>query len=133
MRHRSLRSCCASAYLAFHLLLIDTSVKTPSVEPVVVSRLLPKISSRFLFSLTTLAALIAAVARAAGEGGAVANAAIVAVIFTALCFLLFAILFLISWAISSLWYEGEPDTLEGSPFADGQLPPQILPPREQRS
>jgi hypothetical protein len=108
-------------------------VKTPSVEPVVVSRLLPKISSRFLFVLTTFAALIAAVARAAGAGGALANAAIVALIFIAVCFLLFAILFVISWAISSLWYEREPDTLEGSPFADGQLPPQILPPREQRS
>ncbi len=107
-------------------------MKTPSVEPVVVSRLLPKISSRFLFALTTLAAVIAAVARAAGEGGALANAAITGVIFIAGCFALFAILFFFSWAISSLWYEGEPDTLEGSPFAEGQLPPQILPPREQR-
>ena len=126
-------SCPASSYLAFNPLLVDASVKTPSVEPVVVSRLLPKVSFRFLFALTTIAALIAAVARAAGKGGALANATIVAFIFIVLCFLLFAILFLVSWAVSSLWSEGETDMLDGSPFADGQLPPQILPPREQRS
>jgi hypothetical protein len=108
-------------------------VKTPSVEPVVESRLLPRISSRLLFALTTLAAIIAAVARAAGNGGALAYAVMVSLIFVVACFSIFLLLFLISWAISSLWYEGESDTLEGSPFAEGQLPPQILPPREQRS
>jgi hypothetical protein len=108
-------------------------VKTPSVEPVVRSRLLPKVSFRFLFALTTLAAIIAAVARIAGEGGQLAFAVVVGLGFMAACLAMFALLFLVSWAISSLWYEGEPDTLEGNPFADGQLPPQILPPREQRS
>ena len=108
-------------------------MKTPSVEPVVRSRLLPRISFRLLFALTTLAAIIAAVARAAGEGGALAYGATVSLIFLGACMALFALLFLMAWCISSLWYEGEPDALEGSPFAEGQLPPQILPPREQRS
>ena len=112
---------------------IGLNVKTPSVEPVVRSRLLPKLSSRVLFALTTLAAVIAAVARLAGEGGELAYAAIVGLGFIAACFVLFALLFLVAWAISSLWYEGEPDALEGNPFAEGQLPPQLLPPREQRS
>lgn len=120
-------------FLAFLSHRVDGSVKTPSVEPVVTSRLLPKVSSRFLLVLTTLAAVIAAVARVAGEGGALANAAIVALVFIAICFGVFILLFLACWAISSLWCEGESDALEGSPFAEGQLPPQILPPTEQRS
>lgn len=107
--------------------------KTPSVEPVVRSRMMPRISSRFLFALTTLAAFIAAVARMAGQGGALAAAAMVGLGFIVGCFLLFVLLFLISWLVSSLWFDRESDVLEGNPFADGQLPPQILPPREQRS
>ena len=97
------------------------------------SRMLPRISSRVFFMLTALAALIAAVARAAGSGGAVAFALIVGLGFAAACFALFALLFLIAWGISSLRAPEDPDALEGSPFAEGQLPPQILPPREQRS
>jgi hypothetical protein len=94
---------------------------------------MPKVSFRLLFALTTLAAIIAAVARAAGQGGALANAAMVSLGFLGAVFLLFALLFLISVAVSSTWYEGDSDALDGSPFAEGQLPPQILPPREQRS
>jgi hypothetical protein len=108
-------------------------VKTPSVEPVLTSRLLPKVSFRLLFALTTMSAVIAAVARSAGQGGALANALLVGVGFLAVGFLLFFLLFLISFAVTSLWYDGDADTLDGSPFAEGQLPPQILPPREQRS
>ena len=120
-------------FLPIVTFLFESTVKTPAVEPVVRSRMLPRISFRLLFGLTTLAAIIASVARLAGEGGELALAAIVGAGFIFACFCLFALLFLIDWAISSLWYEGEPDALEGNPFADGQLPPQILPPREQRS
>jgi hypothetical protein len=94
---------------------------------------MPRVSFRLLFALTTLAAVIAAIARMAGEGGALANAAMISLGFVMACFLLFMLLFLISWSVSSLWYDREPDVVEGSPFAEGQLPPQILPPREQRS
>jgi hypothetical protein len=122
-----------SSHLTLVSVLVGLTVKTPSVEPVVRSRLLPKVSFRVLFALTALAAIIAAVARLAGEGGELAYAAMVGLGFIAACFSLFAFLFFVSWAISSLWYQGEPDALEGNPFAEGQLPPQILPPREQRS
>lgn len=105
-------------------------IKTPSVEPVVRSRLLPRISSRWLFLLTTLAAVIAAVARAAGEGGALAYAFTAVVIFLLVCFTAFVVLFCFARLISFLWYDAPPETLDGSPFADGQLPPQILPPRD---
>lgn len=108
-------------------------VKTPSVEPVLRSRLLPRVSFRFMFLLMTLAAVIAAVARLAGEGGALAYAVVVGIGYLAVGFLAFVLLFLINWVISSLWYRESADLHQGNPFADGQLPPQILPPREQRS
>ena len=80
-----------------------------------------------------MAAIIAAVGRMAGEGGALAMAAVLTVGFPLACFALFTVLFLISWCVSSLWYEAsDDDALQGSPFAKGQLPPQILPPREQK-
>lgn len=108
-------------------------MKTPSVEPVLRSRLLPRISFRFMFLIMTLAAVIAAVARVAGEGGALAYAVVVGVGYLAVGFLAFVVLFLITWGVSSLWYRESTDLHQGNPFADGQLPPQILPPREQRS
>ncbi len=108
-------------------------VKTPSVEPVLRSRPLPRISFKLALVATTLAAIIAAVARTAGEGGAVAMSVIFMLAFPVACLLLFAVLFLICWSVSLLWYESDDDALHGSPFAEGQLPPQILPPREQKS
>jgi hypothetical protein len=105
-------------------------MKTPSVEPVLRSRLLPRISFRWLLALTTLSAVLAAVARAAGGGTAIAWGAVVAIGFLVTCFALFVILFIFCWAVSSTWYDGEPDAAQGSPFSEGQLPPQILPPRE---
>ncbi len=95
--------------------------------------MLPRVSFRWLFGVTTAAAILAAVARAAGSGAALAGAAVVALGFIAICFALFVLVFFISWAISSLWYEPEDDTHKGSPFSQDQLPPQILPPRESRS
>lgn len=111
----------------------DSFVKTPSVEPVLRSRLLPRVSFRLVLALTTLSAVLAAVAKAAGGGVAAAWAAVVAAGFLAVSLLMFVALFLFCWAISSLWYDGQTDAGHGSPFADGQLPPQILPPREQQS
>jgi hypothetical protein len=108
-------------------------LKTPSVEPVLRSRLLPRVSFRLLLALTALAAVIAALARAAGAGVALAHAAMAGLLFVAVCMGLFTLLFLVAWSISRLWFEGESEALHGSPFAEGQLPPQILPPREQRS
>jgi hypothetical protein len=108
-------------------------VKSPSVEPVLGSRLLPKVSFRLLLVLMTLAALIAAVGRAAGDGGAVARAAVAGLVFPAACLGLFVVLFLVAWAVGCLWYEAGDERLKGSPFAAGQLPPQLIPPRENKS
>ena len=153
--------------------------KAPSVEPVVRSRLLPRISFRMMLLLTTLAAILAAIARVADAGNELAMSAMMAFGFVFACFVAFAFLFLFSWSVSVLrkpsgyaalglatvfglaallnvpipyaanWYVSsffivaglillfvpvrESDDLVGSPFAKGQLPPQILPPREQRS
>ena len=106
-------------------------MKTPSVEPVLQSRLLPKVSFRLMFVLMTLAAFLAALARTAGSGTAYAMGVIIAIAVVVVCFLCFAILFLFAWSIATLWYRGESSELKGSPFAADQLPPQILPPREQ--
>ncbi|MGB7325061.1 MAG: hypothetical protein WBD31_09325 [Rubripirellula sp.] len=108
-------------------------MKTPSFEPVQQSRMLPRVSFRWMFGLMTLGAVFAAIAKAAGNGAAVAMALMMAFGFIVACFAMFAILFLISWCISSLWYQPKDDTLQGSPFSADQLPPQILPPRENRS
>lgn len=104
----------------------------PSTEPVLRSRLLPKISFRVIFAVTALAAVVASLARAAGEGGPLARALLVALAFPAFCFTLFAVLFLIGWAVALLAFRGHDDTLQGSPFAEDQLPPQLLPPRESQ-
>ena len=106
--------------------------KTPSVEPVLRSRLLPRVSSRWLFALTTLAAVIAAVARSAGEGGAVAYSVMAAVIFLVICFSAFSLLFFLVRGVSLIWYDPPSELHDGSPFAAGQMPPQILPPRDSK-
>ncbi|TWU39171.1 hypothetical protein Poly41_19930 [Novipirellula artificiosorum] len=103
-----------------------------SVQPLLRSRLLPRISFRFVFALTTFAAIVASVARVAGDGGALAKATIVALIYPAVCLCTSVVLFLFAWAITTLWFKADDqDTLHGNPFAEGQLPPQILPPREK--
>ena len=85
--------------------------------------------------MTTLAALIAAVAKSAGAGGALAYAIMYGLALLLACFSMFAVLFLISWSISSLWHSADLDQQNNSksPFAEGQLPPQVLPPRNPSS
>ena len=153
--------------------------KAPSVEPVERSRLLPRVSFRMMILLTTLSAVLFAIARMADNGGEFAASFLMGMEFLLACFVLFAILFLFSWSIAVLrrqcgyvaliagavlavlttakidvwqvtnWYVPtflvvsgfillyvplrESDDLVGSPFAKDQLPPQLLPPREQRS
>ncbi len=87
----------------------------------------------FLFLLTTLGGIVAAVARAAGQGGALALAAISALGFTAACFSVFIGLFLCCRLVAYLKGDAVSEVVEGSPFSADQLPPQILPPRESRS
>lgn len=108
-------------------------MNTPSVEPVLRSRLLPPISFRAMFALITVGAVAFALARAAGQGGAFALAVQVAVGFLLVCFLLFALLFFIAWLFAALVIRRADDPDWGSPFAEDRMPPQLLPPRERPS
>lgn len=85
-----------------------------------------------MLGLTAAVAIFFALAQAAGEGWAFAIAIQVAIGFLVACFALFAIVFLIAWTVSTAVLGNKPDTPQGSPFAADQLPPQIIPPREQR-
>ena len=105
-------------------------MRTPTNEPIQESRLLPRISFRTLFVFTAVSAVIIAVARQSGNGNVVAIALVIALGFIAACLLVFVALFLFAWVLS-LGAPGEPeDYASGSPFSEGQLPPQILPPRD---
>ncbi|WP_222435772.1 hypothetical protein [Rubripirellula tenax] len=95
--------------------------------------MLPRISFRWMFGLTTIGAILAAVGKAAGSGGAIAVSLMFAVGFIVACFAAYAFVFFIALSVSSLWHGEVEDALKGSPFAADQLPPQILPPRESRS
>ncbi|NND98405.1 MAG: hypothetical protein HKN47_13875 [Pirellulaceae bacterium] len=154
-------------------------MKTPSVQPLVRSRLLPRISFRMMFALTTVAAVLAAIARVAGSGGQLASAAVSGAAFVLGAFAVFLFLFLVAWSAAMfriptaiaaiglsliaalsefatislpsisnwplvfflgvggicllLFPPRDPDVHSHNPFAEGQLPPQILPPREPSS
>ncbi|WP_235033439.1 hypothetical protein [Rubripirellula obstinata] len=112
-------------------------MNTPSVEPIQRSRLLPRVTFRAMFAITTIGAFLAAIGRVAGLGTpgnaqAMATGVLVSVGFLAVCLAVFAIFFLIAWLVSILWYRPADELVEGSPFADDQLPPQILPPRDRQ-
>ena len=73
-------------------------MKSPSVEPVVRSRLLPRISFKAMLGVTTIAAILAATARAADSGSEFGAAVLAACGFLAIILLLFVIVFLIAWS-----------------------------------
>lgn len=159
---------------------LSPSGRESASEPILRSRLLPRISFRSMLVVTTLSAIVIAVAYAADQGGTYASAAAVGMAF-ALTILAGSIaMFLLSWAVSFLpkpagialivtgvvlavcrvagislgalsmltgtiwllnfqivgWFLvlsriGSEQHLEAdNPFAEGQLPPQILAPRE---
>ena len=103
-------------------------VSTPSVEPLLKSRLLPRFSFRFLFALTLCVALLAVTFQAAYAGYAVAISVLAFIGFLVAFFAACVLVFLLLWCLLGLRrIDGEADS-PGSPFSDGQLPPQILPP-----
>ncbi|MCC9600540.1 hypothetical protein LOC67_08200 [Stieleria sp. JC731] len=69
-------------------------------EPVLPSRLLPRISFQSMMILTAVCAVIAAVVSAAGDGGDYAMAAAIGLAFVLSSFALFVIFFLLSWSVS---------------------------------
>lgn len=156
------------------------SGRESATEPVLRSRLLPRISFQSMLVATTLSALVIAVVYSADQGGTYASAAAIGLLFALGVLGLSAIVFLLSWAVSFIprivgivfvlagivlavyrllglslgpmdflltrvwfinaqligWFlvfapigNASEDEI-ASPFADDQLPPQILAPRE---
>lgn len=101
-----------------------------SMQPVERSRVLPRISFRAMLVWTAIAAIIASVARAAGDGAILGKAVVAALALLVLFFLLAAFAFLVSWATAKLVIGRFDNAREGNPFAKDQLPPQLLKPRE---
>ena len=104
-------------------------MKTPSVEPAQQGRLLPRVSFRTALLTVTLCAVIAWCVRQAAAGAMLAGAVVAVLACLAACFALYIVLFLFAWVPAYLGRDRWADVHRGNPFADGQLPPQILPPR----
>ena len=104
----------------------------PSVQPPLVGRVLPQYSFRTVVIAMTLLALAAFVYRQASLGAAWAEALVVAAAFLLACFALYAVLFLLAWIPALVGRDSWEDVGKGNPFADGQLPPQLLPPSEPK-
>ena len=103
-------------------------VSTPSVEPLLNSRVLPRFSFRFLFVVTLAFALLGATIQAALAGYIIAVSILVFLGFLLSFFVVGFLLFLVLWGLAVLRPHNDSQDTSGSPFADGQLPPQILPP-----
>lgn len=79
---------------------------------------------------TVVAAGLFATARLAGDGAVFGKAVLVMVCLLAAFFGLAVIAFLMSWVAARLVIGKVDPTLHGNPFADGNLPPQQIQPRE---
>lgn len=102
-----------------------------SLPPSEDSGILPRYGFRWMLAISTVAALLAFAYRQASGGSAVAQAVIVAAGFLACCFALYGVLYLVAWIPALVGRDRFQDIGQGNPFADGQLPPQILPPPEK--
>ena len=92
--------------------------------------MLPRLSFRFLLTAVTLGACVAFTIRLALAGSPIAVAVMYSLTTLAICFALFAILFLIAWIPAVIGRDRLEDVHLGNPFSIDQLPPQVLPPRE---
>lgn len=108
------------------------SATTPSAEPPVRGGLLPQYSFRTVVIGMTLLALAAFVGRQAALGASWAGALVAGAAFLVGCFALYACLFLLAWIPALVGRDQWDDVSKGNPFADGQLPPQLLPPSEPK-
>jgi hypothetical protein len=94
------------------------------------SRLLPQYSFRSMAVGMTTLALAAFAYRQSSRGSIWAESLVFATATIGICFLAYAVLFLIAWVPALLVREPSEDIGLGNPFADAQLPPQVLPPRD---
>ncbi len=93
--------------------------------------MLPQVSFRVLLGLTALVAVLSTLGRFAGDGGAVARAVLLALGVLVAVMFLGAVFFLFSWVVATFALVANEPEKRPSPFADGQLPPQTLPPRDR--
>jgi len=103
-----------------------------SVQPRTRSSLLPQYSFRTVFIGITLLALAAFAYRQATLGAVWAEALTFAASVLVALFSAFAILFLIAWIPALIGRDRWEDVSKGNPFANGQLPPQVLPPVDRQ-
>ena len=82
-----------------------------------------------MFLLTLGFALLGAATRSAATGYVLAVAVLVFIGFLVTFFAACVGVFCIAWGLASLRTGYRQDGVQGSTFAEGQLPPQILPPR----
>lgn len=104
-----------------------------SVLPPERGGLLPQYSFRTVVILMTAVVFAAFAFRQAWLGEVWAQAFAVISGFLVACFTLYAILYLIAWIPARLGRDDDWEVMHGNPFADGQLPPQLLPPSDPKS
>ena len=75
--------------------------QTPSIEPIVRSKLLPRISFQTMLVLMGVSAIILAVAAAANQGGKYATAAALGVGFLLMVSATLSIVFLLAWGVAA--------------------------------
>ncbi len=109
-----------------------TDLSPASVQPRLHSRALPQYSFRTVIIGTAVLALAAFVYRQSMLGSVWAQALVFASAVILCCFIGFALLFLIAWVPALIGRDSWEGVSKGNPFADGQLPPQLLPPTERK-
>jgi hypothetical protein len=110
----------------------DNSAVPASVLPRLQSKLLPQYSFRVVVIGMTLLAVAAFVFRQSMLGSVWAQALVFASSVILCCFIAFVVLFLLAWVPALIGRDSWQDVSHGNPFADGQLPPQLLPPNDRK-
>ncbi len=91
---------------------------------------MPKVRLAWLFLLMTISALLIYIVQAADRGGMLAFAVIATIGFVGILAGSSALLFLVAYTLGKIEVRQDNSASEGAnPFAAGQLPDQIIPPR----
>lgn len=109
-----------------------TPVVPASVQPKAEARVLPQFSFRTVGVGMTVLVLAAFIYRRSMLGSVWAEALVFATATILVCFACFAALFLLAWIPALIGRDRWEDVVKGNPFAEGQLPPQLLPPAERQ-
>lgn len=104
-----------------------------STEEAIPQPWFPRIRMVWFFVAATLVAVALGVIRAADQGQAFAAALVFTGIFLALTMLFFAFSFIVAYLLGSIEKSLGESQIPASPFADGKLPEQLLPPNPVES